>query len=74
MLAVAIDEVVPSKIRRPLLSPIPKGKALPANPSARVVTIPYAITPIKGRGTPGQSIKDLLLKCLLKRWPVIRVV
>lgn len=53
-LAVAMEVVVPSKAKRALDSPIPKGKSFPANFSPRVVTNPYASIPINGRGTPAK--------------------
>lgn len=52
VLAVAMEVVVASNIRRPFVSSILNGNSLPANCKARVVTNPYAIIPIKGRGTP----------------------
>lgn len=51
-LAVAMDVVIPSKTKRPLDSPSPKGKSFPLNLKPRAATVPYAIIPINGRGMP----------------------
>lgn len=53
-LAAAMEVVLPSKIKRPLDSSIPKGKFFLVNSRPSDATNPYATIPISGRGTPGK--------------------
>lgn len=62
-LAAAMEVVVPSKTRRALDSPIPKGNFFAVNScTPRVATNPYATIPNNGRGTPEKTKRNLLSK------------
>ena len=53
-LAAAMEVVLPSIIKRPVGSSIPKGKFFLLNCRPSDATNPYATIPISGRGTPGK--------------------
>lgn len=53
-LAAAMEVVLPSIIKRPVDSSIPKGKFFLLNCRPSDATNPYATIPISGRGTPGK--------------------
>jgi hypothetical protein len=53
-LAAAMEVVLPSRIKRPLDSLIPKGRFFLVNCRPSAATNPYATIPINGRGIPGK--------------------